>query len=52
MKIRVCPSCNKTYTEVPALSRKDNKTPICPACGMKEALDSIPKEYFNKKAEK
>lgn len=34
----ICPSCGKPYSERPALSRKDNKTLICPECGMKEAL--------------
>lgn len=51
-KVKVCPICHKIYTEVPALSRKDNKTNICPLCGMKEALDSIPKEYLKKQTEK
>lgn len=35
---RVCPTCGKFYTEHPALSRKDNKTEICPTCGMNEAI--------------
>lgn len=34
----VCPICHKDYANAPALSRKDNKTEICPACGTKEAL--------------
>jgi len=38
---RTCPMCGKTYTEHPALSRKDDKTEICPDCGIKESLDSI-----------
>ena len=29
------------YTEVPALSRTDNETLICPDCGIREALESI-----------
>ena len=29
------------YCEPPALSRKDNKTEICPDCGTLEALESI-----------
>lgn len=33
-----CPKCGKTYTDFPALSRKDNKTYICPQCGEKEAM--------------
>lgn len=38
---RICPVCGRSYTAVPALSRKDNKTLICPDCGTREALDSI-----------
>ena len=37
----VCPLCGKTYTDVPALSRMDNETPICPDCGTRQALESI-----------
>lgn len=36
-----CPRCGKTYNGVPALSRKDNETMICPDCGTREALESI-----------
>lgn len=39
----ICPKCRKLYTGYPALSREDNKTHICPDCGMKEAIESIPK---------
>ena len=39
--IRICPICGKEYTEHPALSRRDNKTEICPACGMREALEDF-----------
>ena len=35
----VCPSCNNVSTEYPALSRRDNKTDICSACGIGEALE-------------
>ena len=35
---RECPLCGKTYTDYPALSRKDNVTEICPECGLEEAL--------------
>ena len=38
---RVCPRCGKAYREPPALSRKDNETPICPDCGVREALETI-----------
>ena len=44
-KVRVCPVCGKTYTEYPALSRRDNKTEICPQCGINEAME----DYFNNK---
>ncbi|MEJ0072914.1 MAG: SHOCT domain-containing protein [Candidatus Saccharibacteria bacterium] len=35
---KICPVCHEPYTDYPALSRKDNKTYICPACGVQEAL--------------
>ena len=41
MRMAVCPLCGKTYHGVPALSRMDNKTLICPDCGTREALESI-----------
>ena len=37
----VCPVCGKEYSGYPALSRKDNKTLICPECGQREVLMSI-----------
>ena len=36
-----CPICGKEYEDRPAISRKDNKTEICPDCGTLEALESI-----------
>ena len=39
--ITVCPHCGRTYHGLPALSREDNKTLICPDCGVREALESI-----------
>ena len=41
MKDNVCPICGNKYTYRPALSRKDNKTLICPDCGTREALESV-----------
>ncbi len=38
---RTCPLCNAMYHGVPALSRLDNETLICPDCGIREALESI-----------
>ena len=36
-----CPICGKVFTDPPALSRKDNKTQICPDCGVDEALEAF-----------
>lgn len=33
-----CPICGKEYQEPPAISRKDNKTEICPDCGTLESI--------------
>lgn len=45
----VCPICGEEYSEPPAISRKDNKTKICPNCGTGEAiLDYL--SYLKKKA--
>lgn len=40
-RISVCPRCGQTYHGRPAVSRADNKTPLCPDCGTREALESI-----------
>lgn len=42
--MKICPICKEKYVGYPALSRKDNKTEICPGCGMREALD----DYIDK----
>ena len=34
----VCPICGREYYGHPALSRTDNETPICPDCGIRQAL--------------
>lgn len=36
---RICPKCGRKYDEMPAISRDDNVTEICPECGMMEALN-------------
>lgn len=46
MKYRECPICKMPYSFPPAISRKDNKTEICPRCGQREALV----EFFVKRA--
>lgn len=37
----ICPKCGREYSAPPAISRKDNKTEICPVCGMVEALELL-----------
>ena len=37
----VCPRCGQAYYGRPTVSRKDNKTQLCPDCGTREALESI-----------
>lgn len=41
IRVSVCPRCGQTYHGRPALSRKDNRTLLCPDCGTREALESI-----------
>ena len=36
-----CPYCKRKFVGYPALSRKDNKTEICPDCGVKEAMEAL-----------
>lgn len=39
-KVSKCQKCKREFSGYPALSRVDNKTWICPRCGVKEALDA------------
>ena len=40
--MEVCPKCGRLYDDrYPALSREDNKTEICPDCGIKEAISDV-----------
>lgn len=41
VELRHCPRCGKMYRGIPATSRTDNRTLICPDCGTREALESI-----------
>ena len=38
---RKCPKCGNGYIGYPAISRTDDRTEICPKCGIREALESI-----------
>ena len=38
--MRKCPICSQEYVSPPAVSRTDNKTPICPSCGVRQALSA------------
>ena len=40
IKPAVCPRWGRSYTSQPALAR-DGSGPICPDCGVREALESI-----------
>ena len=40
-QLRICTLCGQGYGAAPAISRTDNKTPICPDCGTRQALESI-----------
>lgn len=40
MNNNICPKCGNQYSERPALSREDNKSDICPDCGMIEAFNA------------
>lgn len=37
----VCPLCGQVYHGVPALSREDDKTPVCTDCGTRQALSAL-----------
>lgn len=39
--MKICPICNHKYSNYPAISRVDNKTEICPDCGLREALEDF-----------
>lgn len=46
----ICPICGEEYEEHPAISRKDNKTKICPRCGLGEAVIDFCDNYKKNKA--
>lgn len=37
----ICPKCGQSYKGRPAPSRNDEKTLICPDCGVREALATL-----------
>lgn len=41
MEKKICPICGNPYTGHPSLSRTDDKTEICPDCGIRQSLQSI-----------
>ena len=45
-----CPNCGKFYSGYPAVSRKDNKTEICSACGTVEAIKAM-EDYMKQKGD-
>lgn len=49
-KLRICPKCNKRYKDYPAISREDNKTEICPICGLRESVEAFDENRKKKNA--
>ena len=45
----ICPKCKKEIVGYPAISREDNKTEICSACGLEEAFEDFWKEVKKEK---
>ena len=48
--VQECPICGNTYDGRPAISRNDGHFPICPDCGIREALTAArvdPEEQEN-----
>ena len=43
-QIKICPKCKKKYSQHCAISGIDNKTNICPTCGIIEALIQFTKQ--------
>lgn len=39
--VKICPACGSAYITPSALSRQDEKTQICPNCGIREALSTV-----------
>lgn len=53
--VRICPRCGNEYIDYPAISRTDNETEICPACGMDEAFEDyfgLPRKWTPPKEDK
>lgn len=50
LELQRCPKCKKEFTEYPALSRNDNKTEICPECGVKEAVEAFSRNRLAKQS--
>ena len=44
---KICPLCKRSYTGYPAISRIDNKTEICPDCGLRQSLEPIICKFEN-----
>ena len=39
--MNICVRCGKKFDYVPALSRADNKSPVCRPCSTLEALEAV-----------
>ena len=47
--MKACPKCGCGYDDPPAISRDDNKTEICPSCGIREALEAFERSKNDKR---
>lgn len=48
IEVQNCPKCHKDFVDIPALSREDNETEICPECGVREAVEAFAKAIEDK----
>lgn len=39
--MNTCPRCGDALPDYPALSRTDNKTAVCSACGLIEGIEQL-----------
>ncbi len=45
--MKQCPKCSRSFDRLLAVSRTDNETMICDACGTLEALENIPQRILS-----
>lgn len=48
--MKVCPKCGREFDRLLAVSRVDNRTMICDACGTMEALEDMKRLQENEQS--